>query len=26
VAESSPELKDHVMQKWSHLFRSGGTG
>lgn len=22
VAESSPELKDHVMKKWSHLFRS----
>jgi 4-hydroxy-3-polyprenylbenzoate decarboxylase len=24
VAESSPELRDHVTKKWSHLFRSAG--
>jgi 4-hydroxy-3-polyprenylbenzoate decarboxylase len=24
VAESSPELRDHVMKKWSHLFRPPG--
>jgi 4-hydroxy-3-polyprenylbenzoate decarboxylase len=24
VAESSPELKDKVMQKWAHLFRTPG--
>ena len=26
VAESSPELKDKVMQKWPHLFRNSGAG
>jgi 4-hydroxy-3-polyprenylbenzoate decarboxylase len=25
VAESSPELKDRVMRKWEHLFRSPGA-